>query len=138
MKLLKGGTISLPVYIEDSNNDPVTGYEANVRVDINFTDNSTPDADNIPTGADGGELDDGWYYYNYTDTTGVDFIYVGRDATTNHKNFPGGLVEIVNEYDTSGTHTHAMNELEQELFEKTTSSGLKRFKGIWIDLYIGD
>jgi hypothetical protein len=120
------------VYIEDSNNDPKTGIADDVVVDIDFTDGTTPNPTNAAVTR---ELGDGWYSYDYTDTTGKDFIYVGRDSTTTWKGFPGGLVEIVNEYSTSGSYEHARNTDVQEVFEVTTSSGLKRFKGIWLDLY---
>ena len=132
MKMLKGSTISLPAYLEDSNNNPADSQTlTDVRFDINFIEDGTEDADH-PADRN---CKDGWYAYDYTDTTGKNFIYIVRDQNGTLKNFPGGFVEIIQVEDTSGTHTHADLTTEQTVLTISISSGIKVIRSLRLDLY---
>jgi len=64
MKCQKGGTINVPIYIQDKYGVAVTGLTlADITIDIDYLDNTAPAA-----GVASAELANGWYSYAFTDT----------------------------------------------------------------------
>ena len=84
MKLLKGNSTYLIAYFEDSNNDPVTGQNANITFSYRYTD----DSGGATAQASTHELGGGWYAYLYTDTTRLDMVWWANYS--GGKDFPGG------------------------------------------------
>lgn len=129
MKVLRGKSIYLPAYFEDSNNDPVTGATT-----VKFHWRSTDDVDGATDLAMTAELGGGWYNYLYTDTCYKPIIYWA--TLTSYKNFPGGIVELQNLVYSSSSVLKINTTTEQTLFylNPVTSSQRWIIRGIMLDL----
>lgn len=103
MKLIRGGSLYLPAYFEDSSNDPLTGESlSNIQFGARYLDNSGG-ATSLTADV---ELGAGWYAYYYTDVSGKSLVYWAEHQPGTYKGFPGGIVEIVNVLFAQSTYNH--------------------------------
>jgi hypothetical protein len=104
MRVASGSACKVPVYFEDSSNNPATGLTlSEITITRSFLDGSTPTTAN-PTR----EIGLGWYVLDESSVT-KPAVYVGSHAS--YKNYPGTLVEI-SESDTAPTVTEIRTEMD--------------------------
>ena len=108
MKVLRNGSIYLPAYFEDANNDPVTGATA-VKFHLRTTDDAAG-ATNLSMTA---ELGGGWYSYLYTDSQNKPIVYWA--SLSGYKNFPGGIVELSDVVFSGATKSYSSSTAEQAI-----------------------